>query len=235
MICPMTTPTTGTAPTTSDSTILTGGAPGASGGTAPGAPDAATPGAGSQGASAEGQPGAAAASGKAPDAAAPADIELKLPEGVAMDEALLGEFKPLAKELGLKSEGAQKLVDLFVKAQTEQAAKQLETFEAERKGWAESLKTDKDFGGSNFDANVVSAKRAVDAFDKTGELRKWLEVTGHGDNPVLVRTFAAIGKAMAEDSISGPSSVTATPGNSDDALLRQMYDHPSSAQLFSKE
>jgi hypothetical protein len=42
-----------------------------------------------------------------------ADVEFKLPDGVKPDDKLVAAFKPLAKELGLKGEGAQKLVDLY--------------------------------------------------------------------------------------------------------------------------
>jgi hypothetical protein len=55
----------------------------------------------------------------------PVEVEFKVPEGVKPDDALIAQFKPIAKELGLKSEGAQKLVDLYaatVKAQGEAQA-----------------------------------------------------------------------------------------------------------------
>lgn len=176
----------------------------------------------------------AANKAEAAKAAVGADVAVKLPDGVQADDVLLGKFIPLAKELGLKSEGAQKLADLFIEAQkgwTERANAEGDKL---RKGWVDELKSDKDFGGANFDANAQSARKAVMKY-ATKEERAWLDETGLGDAPQLVRMMARIGKAIAEDSIAGATAGNGavTAAQSEGARLRAMY--PNSPEMFPKE
>lgn len=131
----------------------------------------------------------------------PAPIEIKLPEGVEADETLVDALKGAAKD----SESAQKLVDAYVAAQKASVEKQQEAHQAQVKAWAEELRADKEFGGANFDGNVKAAHRAMAQFG-SDELREFLNSSGLGNHPILVKTFANIGKAIAEDNIAGTSS-----------------------------
>jgi hypothetical protein len=154
---------------------------------------------------------------------APVALEVKFPEGFAADDALVGKFKPLAQELGLDSPKAQKLVDLFVEAQTAAAQKAEAEVERQHKVWTESLKADKEFGGAEFDASVQVARKAMVKF-ASPELRTFLEETGLGNHPELVRFAYRIGKSIAEDSVAGTTGAgTQTPQNSDAALHRALY------------
>lgn len=134
------------------------------------------------------------------------DIALKFPEGFKADEALLGKVKPLFKELGLKSEQAQKLADTFAAHQLElskSAEKESEKAFADLKaGYLKDLKADKDLGGAKFDATIAAAKKALTKFG-TPELTKLLDDTGFGNHPELVRFVARVGGALAEDSVAG--------------------------------
>src|SRR5262245_60440079 len=44
---------------------------------------------------------------------APEKYEFKAPEGVTLDTGLVNDFTPLAKELGMSQDAAQKVVDLY--------------------------------------------------------------------------------------------------------------------------
>ena len=154
--------------------------------------------------------------------AAPAEIEVKLPEGVVADESYLNGLKATAKELGLTSEGAQKFANLYVQAQaasqermTQQAVQQVAT-------WADEVKADKELGGANFSTTVTNARRGVQAAG--GEsLRQWLNQTGLGNNKHLVKAFAAFGKAMGEDSHAAATGTGSKGADTEQARHQRMY------------
>lgn len=77
--------------------------------------------------------------------------------------------------------------------------------------WAEASRTDPEFGGAQFDANLAVAKKGYDMF-ATDELKGILEQTGYGNHPEVLRLFHKIGKLLGEDNIVG-----GTGGNGFDA------------------
>lgn len=124
-----------------------------------------------------------------------ADYEpFQVPEGMTVNEELLGEFKATAKELKLSQEAAQRLADLQVKA----LGKQAEQMANVRAQWLEQTKTDKEFGGEALAENLGVAKKAMEAF-ATPQLRQLLNESGLGNHPEIVRAFVRVGKAISED------------------------------------
>lgn len=201
------------------------------GNTALGGTDAPAP--DSKGGAAAPAPGTAAAPGDQqkdgqPGTAAPADLEIKLPDGVKADEAMLSGFKQLAKESGLKGEVAQKVVDMYVAAQQAAEKKAVEAYETERQGWAKALETDKEFGGKDMAANKAIARKAVAKYG-TPELRQLFEETGLGNHPELVRFFYRVGKADGEDTVTVAAGA-AGGEQTEEQKLRTRY--PS---MFPKE
>lgn len=154
-----------------------------------------------EGQQAEGQQGD---QGK-PDDGAPADIELTLPEGVEADPELLDGFRALAKESGLKGESAQKVVDLYVQAQQRAEQKAQAAWEQRQQEWLENLKADKDIGGAKWEENKAIARRAMARFS-TPELDQFLDASGFGNHPEMVKLAIRLGKAISEDSIAGTSA-----------------------------
>ncbi|MDY0242215.1 MAG: hypothetical protein RBR34_08560 [Rhodospirillaceae bacterium] len=120
--------------------------------------------------------------------------DFTLPEGMAPDDGVMGEFKALAAEHGMTKEAAQKLVDLQAKVMRNQQ----ETATAVVQQWAKDAQADKELGGVEFNKNVGLARSARDAFS-TPELRAILDSTGLGNHPEIIRAFYRIGKAMSED------------------------------------
>jgi hypothetical protein len=131
-----------------------------------------------------------------------ADLDIKLPEGWQVDEVVLKEFKSSAKELGLKGEGAQKLMDLYAKAQTSAAEKHQAARAEQLQTWVETAKADKEFGGDGLKANLAVAERALARFG-TPALKEFLNETGLNNYPELVRLLVRAGKGMGEDTIKG--------------------------------
>jgi len=68
--------------------------------------------------------------------------------------------------------------------------------------WTEASRTDPEFGGAQFDANLAVAKRGYNMF-ASDELKSILEQTGYGNHPEVLRLFHKIGKLMGEDKFVG--------------------------------
>lgn len=137
----------------------------------------------------------------------PEKYEFKSPvEGQELDAEMTAALEPVARELGLNNEQAQKLVDIYGKDILPKIeARQQEHWAKQTEAWANEVKTDKEIGGDAFVANVGLAQKALDTFAPAG-LREYLETTGLGNHPDLVRCFVKVGKAMSEDSMVMPNT-----------------------------
>lgn len=153
-----------------------------------------------------------------PEGAPEEYADFELPEGFELDAAALDAFKPIAKELNLSQEQAQRLVTL----QTENAqrwADQLVTQHIEqRTSWREASTNDSEFGGAGLAQNLATAKQAREAFG-TPELSKLLNETGLGDHPEVIRYFYRVGKATSEHDFVNTGKPAKQGG---------YYDHPTS-------
>jgi hypothetical protein len=148
----------------------------------------------------------------------PEKYELKLPEGFEASDTSLSEFTPLAKELGLSNEQAQKLVDLYGGRMQSLITQQQEAWQQQVEAWRKEAKDDPEIGGAKLDAAVKNGQRVLKQFgDET--LVKYLEDSKLGDHPALLRMLNRIGAAIREDAIIVPR-----PGGSDGVpLAEKMY------------
>lgn len=153
-----------------------------------------------------------------PEDGAPEKYDFKAPEGQRFDDSVLGAFSEVAKELNLSQSAAQKMLD---KVAPVIQARQLEQIEAVRTAWAESAKTDKEFGGDKLNESLSVAKKALDQFGSP-ELKKLLNESGLGNNPEVIRVFYRAGKAISEDTFVGGKAPKA---NANDA--RTLYPNSS--------
>jgi hypothetical protein len=131
--------------------------------------------------------------------------QLKVPEGLQVDEKTLTGFKDLAQGLGLKGEGAQKLLDLHASELKRAQEAAGEAKKAQYQQWLDEAKADPEIGGAKWDASLATAQRALVRFG--GEkLLKALDEAGVGNHPELIRAFVKAGTAIAEDTTAGTSS-----------------------------
>ncbi len=161
------------------------------------------------------------------DAVAP-EIDIKVPEGVEVNQGLLDKFKPLAKDMKLDSAGAQKIVDLYVEALGENSKQVDAAWTDQKKAWYDTAAKDPEIGGKNFKENVQVARTAIQKFGGP-ELVAALDELGIGNHPALVRFAYRVGKAISEDSISGAGAGAPTMSD-EEAALRAHY--PS---MFAKD
>lgn len=203
---------------------------------APGASDAPKNGASGNEKPAEGEkkPEAKAAEGGADEKSKPALVddkwEPKPVEGVTRDAKQLGEARALFKKLGLTTEQSQALVDysdaqakLVAEASKAKAAEVAKELEAGReKGW-NALKSDKDIGGSNFEASIGHARRAIDSMGAHAQaVRDRLFELGLDNDAVLVRGLIELGSKLGEDTVSGTADKpgAAKPDTFEDRVSR---------------
>lgn len=145
---------------------------------------------------------------------APERYEFTAPEGVTLDQEAVAAFEPIAKDLNLTNEQAQKLVGL----QAQFVQKQHEAWNATVENWVTEIKGDKEIGGQAMDASIKHAQRAITQFG-TPELKAALDTTRIGNHPELVRVFARIGKAMAEDTFVAAGAASQQRRSTADVLF----------------
>ena len=152
---------------------------------------------------------AVAEEAKAPAEAAkaPEAYEFKVPEGRTFDPEVMTAYSQVAKELNLSQEAAQRLLDAVG---PKMAERQMAQVEAVRNGWAESSKTDREFGGEKLSENLSVAKKALDQFGTT-ELRALLNESGLGNHPEVIRFMYRAGKAISEDRMVTGAAAQAKP------------------------
>lgn len=132
---------------------------------------------------------------------APEKYEFQVPEGQKLDSGALEQFEPIARELNLTNEQAQKLVDVYgSKILPMVQQQQAEAWQKQSEEWSASVKADKEIGGDKLVSNLGVAQRALEQFG-TPELKEYLNATGLGNHPELVKAFVKVGKAMSEDGI----------------------------------
>lgn len=124
--------------------------------------------------------------------------KFSLPEGFEYDEGKAKEFGALAKELGLSQEKAQRLVTMYVGNLQQELSAQMEAVAARNKGWQEAARNDKEFGGVDFERNLAVANEGLRRLG-TPELISYLEESGLGNHPEVIRLCWRAGRLAGED------------------------------------
>lgn len=163
----------------------------------------------------------AAAEGVKPEGA-PESYDFKAPEGFVLDDAVIGEFSNVAKELGLSQDAAQKIVDKLSPKLAERTAQaQQEAVTKYRAELVDQVKADKEIGGDKLNERLAVADKALSAFG-TPELRTLLNTSGLGDHPEIIRAFYRAGKAISDDVFVPGGARQATTGNK--TIQQVLYD-----------
>jgi hypothetical protein len=156
------------------------------------------------------------------DPAAPAAVEVKLPDGMNIPDTVMAALKAGAKD----SAGAQALVDAFATSQKAEAEADQKAFEARKQEWAKQTETDPEIGGAKHPATIANATKAFTKFGSPA-LVKLLVDTGLQRHPEVVRCFAAMGAAMAEDNVSGTGGGAAGPTSKEAAYRKAFPNTPA--------
>lgn len=144
--------------------------------------------------------------------------DFKLPEGVALDPVVMGEFSVVAKKHNLSQEAAQEIAEIGAKMSVKTKGDLDAALAKQRSDWVEAAKSDKEIGGEKFDENIAQAKAVFDAFG-TPALGSFLIESGMGNHPELLRWAFNVSKHISPDKIH--TGRAAAPPKS-------LYDHPTS-------
>jgi hypothetical protein len=121
----------------------------------------------------------------------------ELPQGITYDEAFEKAALPVAHKLGLTPAQVQGLLEFYAGHQSHSLQS---TMRGRMEDETQSVGLLQQEWGPTYDAKVAQAARAARYFG--GEpLIEFLNQSGIGNNPELVRTFAKIGSMMTEDSL----------------------------------
>jgi hypothetical protein len=161
-------------------------------------------------------------------AASEAEIEVKLPEGVELDAKLIEGYKGVAKEVGLDSAKATKLVTWFADQQQKASEALVADHQKQSQGWWESIKADKEFGGAEFEKSMAAAQGLIRKYgggEQGSEVIADLRTYGLGNLPSFFKMLARIAKATGEDTTAMSRSVGGgTAPGSDKEFFDQLYD-----------
>ncbi len=137
------------------------------------------------------------------------EIAVKDAEGnpVALDKELVDALTPMAREMGWGNDQASKVAQFYndtVMPKLESAfqAQLAEGVQAQRTEWANeakaSISTDPVYDGKKLEDVLPVSAKAIDALGGT-DFRTFLDETGLGNHPALLKVMYQVGKAMTED------------------------------------
>lgn len=163
----------------------------------------------------------------------PDKYEYKAPEGVPIDENLLGSFKQFGHKLNLTNKQFQDVVNFQIDAMTSAQAAQAE---ANRKAIEEAANVLKGEWKENYETNFKKAKETAEKLELLDEL----EALGLADNPKVIKTLHKLNSQLSEDALKKPSAETIkTPEQQlselmkSDAYLNRMHpEHKNAMAQF---
>lgn len=126
--------------------------------------------------------------------------DLKLPKDSVLDSVALEEISQYAKGKGYTQEQAQELVNRENDAVLDYQQRQNEVLAAKKKEWYDQVISDKEIGGESFNQNIEYAHRVLQKY-MPKEIIDFLDSSGLGNHPELVKGFVRIGKAMQPDKL----------------------------------
>lgn len=151
----------------------------------------------------------------------------EVPEPTGAQKEFFAEFKKAALEAKILPTQAKKLLDWYENANKTAIQSMQSKAVEERKAGIDSLRKE---WGDAFEREVNVARIALKEFGDEG-LTKFLESTGMGDHPAMVKLMNKIGKSLAEDKIKGvgeSNRFTMTPDEAQGKINQIMSDfnHP---------
>ena len=169
---------------------------------------------------------------KAPDKAATTSTEytLALPENSALTKEDLSAMEKQAKAAGLSADEAKELVkendQLAKNVRTRLESQQTEQLKSMRTQWQADVKLDPELGGEKLAETAIKSSRAAKAIFDAPTL-KFLNDTGYGDHPGLVRAMVKVYDLIGEDRfIKGTTGAKAAGTLSTDEKAKKLFSKP---------
>lgn len=153
--------------------------------------------------------------------AEPVAYEFKTAEGEVVNDDNTQIVSSLARELKLSNEQAQKLWEMGLGEKGAVAQINQRAILNLNHQWAEEIKQDAQLGGSNLTTTRHNVGRAISYADD--ELKTFLQQSGLGNFPPLVRYLNRIGKQLGSDMSFVGGKPTAAPKAED--WLSKLYNN----------
>ena len=172
----------------------------------------------------------------------PEKYDLKAPEGYEIDPKMVEEFTPIAKELGLTNEQAQKLADVWNKHSIESAEAPYKAYEEFRTKGREEIVKDPALGDGKDNLKPEVRTNISKVYDAIGDaklieaFKADMDLTGSGDRPSFVRVMNAVGKLLSEGTLvkgsgASPLGQTSSGNAAKPSAAQALYpNNPSSAR-----
>ena len=152
--------------------------------------------------------------------------DVKLPEGMGLNETMAGKLNDFAGKANLSQKGANELAALGVELaqqiqqQTVDAMGKLQ--EAKHAQYLQLLNMDKEVGGANYKESIETASLAYDAFFGDEELREIIAESGANRHPKFIKALKAIGSQMKQDVVHASTNPSGERQSREDILYPSM-------------
>ncbi len=143
--------------------------------------------------------------------------DIKLEDGIELDQALLERASPVMKELGLTNAQASKLAGVIAEQRKIEYDALSERQQKITSDWQQEIRTDKDFGGENLTASLNNANRVIATFGDDALKRDLVEI-GIGNHPGLFRLLARVGNALSDDKPASSETAAAQSVSPEQAM-----------------
>ena len=153
-----------------------------------------------------------------PEGAPEEYAEFEVPEGAALDQELLTEFKDQFKAENLTQAQAQERVNQGLALATKWQAKAMDMHQATIEDWKNQTCTDPTIGGDKLPQVLAGAKQVRDQFGDEG-LTQVLNTFGLGNHPSVIRFFSNVRAALSDDVFVKTGKPTGEPGRAADVLF----------------
>lgn len=143
----------------------------------------------------------------------PEKYDLKIPDDLSLNQAQIDKIAEISKKHGLSNEEAQGVADMTTGILKSYIAESETKHNQVIDSWKNEIKNDKEFGGDKLEKTLDMAHSVLKRFGNA-DLRDFLNRSGIGNQPDMVRAFARIGEQFANDTlITGESIANQSPVN----------------------
>lgn len=147
--------------------------------------------------------------------------EIKLPEGMKIDESVSKDFTALVNEFGIGRDAVAKLIDLqtgFMKSVSERDTTDWTKTQDE---WKAKVSSDPDIGGTKTPEVMSRVAFLRDTYGKDiPDLKQVLDFTGAGNHPSFIKWI----KNISMDLVEGKALPGGTPASGDRTVADKIFD-----------
>lgn len=147
---------------------------------------------------------------------APETYEFSMPDGMAIDQAMADAVSPVMRDLGLKQDQADKLVQAYAAIQAARAREAQETEAAILAGWDKEVKA-----WPKADDRLRAINRVIARFGDD-QVKTLFTAPAYGSNPVLLRFLDKVASIIREDTIETPGATPAATKTAAELLFPSM-------------